>query len=184
MNVERLAVYLKGYSDEQFVVDGFRHGFPLGVKQDFHLLYGNVKPRPSPLPLLSKLSDEVAKGRIIGPFSRKPFPDLFISPLYVIPKPNSDKCRMIFNLSHPVGGAVNDNIPELLRTVQYCSVQDVGHCMTTNYGDGGAWLAKVDLADAYRIVPIRREDWRFLGIYIEDEYYVDRMLPMGATSSC
>ena len=184
VNVERLAVYLKGYADEQFVIEGFRKGFPLGVKRDFHLLYGKVKPRPSPLPLLSKLSDEVAKGRIIGPFSSKPFPDLFISPLYVIPKPNSDKYRMIFNLSHPVGGAVNDNIPELLRSVQYCSVQDVGQCMMSNYGDGVAWLAKVDLADAYRIVPIRREDWRFLGIYIEDEYYVDRMLPMGASSSC
>ena len=79
---------------------------------------------------------------------------------------------------------MNDNIPELLRSVQYCSVQDVGQCMMSNYGDGVAWLAKVDLADAYRIVPIRRKDWRFLGIYIEDEYYVDRMLPMGASSSC
>ena len=184
MDVAKLAVDIKGYSDEQFIVDGFKNGFSLGVKSDYCLSYGRVKPRPSPLPLLTKLRDEVSKGRIIGPFVTKPIPDLFISPLYVIPKPNSDKYRMIFNLSYPDVGSVNTNIPECLRSVQYCSVQDVGHCLLSHYGKGEAWLAKVDLADAYRIVPIRREDWKFLGIFIEDEYYIDRMLPMGASSSC
>ena len=60
-NVERLAVFLiKGYSDEHFVIDGFRHGFQHGVKRDFHLSCGKVKLRLSQLPLMSKLSDEVA----------------------------------------------------------------------------------------------------------------------------
>ena len=85
MDVAKLAVYIKGYSDEQFIVDGFKNGFSLGVKSDYCLSYGRVKPRPSPLPLLTKLRDEVSKGRIIGPFVTKPIPDLFISPLYVIP---------------------------------------------------------------------------------------------------
>ena len=175
---------MEGSTDKDFILNGFSCGFSLGIRRDYRLTYGKVRPRPSPLPLLTKLNDEVSKGRIIGPFCAEPIKDLFVSPLYVIPKPNSDKHRMIFNLSHPDGGSVNDNIPENLRSVQYCSVQDVGQCLLTKYGNSNGWLAKVDLADAYRIVPIRQEDWKFLGIFIEDEYYVDRMLPMGASSSC
>lgn len=183
VNNPELRQALQGYSEAEFIINGFEKGFPLGVKRDYVLKYQNPKPRPSPLPLLNKLRDEVAKGRIIGPFDGKPFNDLFISPLYVIPKPNSDKFRMIFNLSHPVSGSVNDNIPDCYRSVHYCSVQDVGQCILSKYGEHG-WMAKVDLADAYRIVPIQKTDWKFLGIFIEDQYYIDRMLPMGASSSC
>ena len=184
MDVNKLSEFLKGCPDERFIIDGFTNGFALGVRETYTLSYGHVKPRPSPMSLIMKLKDEVTKGRIIGPFIKKPLQDLFISPLYVIPKPNSEKVRMIFNLSHPYSGSVNDNIDESLRSVHYCSVQDVGQCLVSRYGDGGAWLAKVDLADAYRIVPIRKPDWKFLGMYVEEEYYIDRMLPMGCSSSC
>lgn len=176
--------YIQGYSDAEFIANGFRNGFSLGIKDDYNLKFGAVKPRPSPMALLTKLEDEVEKGRIIGPFKDKPIDDLFISPLYVIPKPNSTKHRMIFNLSHPLTGSVNDNIMENCRSVHYCSVQDVGKCLLSKYNEGNAWLAKVDLADAYRIVPIQRSEWKFLGICVEDQYYIDRMLPMGASSSC
>ena len=49
---------------------------------------------------------------------------------------------------------------------------------------GNVWLAKVDLADAYTIVPIRTQDWKYLGICVQGEFYIDRMLTMGASSSC
>ena len=184
VNANVLEEYIHGYSDAEYIVNGFKSGFSLGIRDDYSLKYGTVKPRPSPMTLLKKLDDEVEKGRIIGPFTTKPMKDLFVSPLYVIPKPNSDKYRMIFNLSHPMQGSVNDNILENCRSVHYCSVQDVGQCLLAKYREGNAWLAKVDLADAYRIVPIQRSDWKFLGICIEDQYYIDRMLPMGASSSC
>lgn len=183
VRVAELRRVLQGYSHADYILNGFSNGFPLGIKNDYELSKRPPKRRPSTLPLINKLSEEVKKGRIIGPFSKKPLPQLFISPLYVIPKPHSDKCRMIFNLSYPESGSVNDNIPESCRSVKYCSVQDVGQCILANYGKT-AWLAKVDLADAYRIVPIQKSDWKFLGMYIEDQYYVDRMLPMGASSAC
>ena len=44
--------------------------------------------------------------------------------------------------------------------------------------------AKVDLADAYRIVPIRVDAWKFFGIFVNGKYNIDRMLPKGAASSC
>lgn len=184
MNVTRLAMAVEGCEEAEFILDGFRTGFALGIRQDYQLSYQTPKLRPATVPLLDKLADEVTKGRIIGPFVNKPLSDLFISPLYVIPKPNSPKTRMIFNLSSPLNGSVNNNIDRKFCSVQYCSVQDVGGLLSAEYPKGNAWLAKIDLSDAYRMVPIRHQDWKFLGIQVNDQFYIDRMLPMGASSSC
>ena len=43
----------------------------------------------------------------------------------------------------------------------------------------GALLAKRDLKSAYRILPIRVEDFPLLGIKVGDKYYIDKFLPMG-----
>ena len=91
---------------------------------------------------------------------------------------------MIFNLSLPQGYSVNDNIAEKYKSVQYCTVFEVGQHLVHKYKAHTAWMAKVDLADAYRIVPINRLDWKHLGIRVAGKYYIDRMLPMGAASSC
>lgn len=183
VRVGELAHALQGFGDASFIINGFTNGFSLGISHDYKLKYEKLKRRPSPAPLLAKLREEVAKGRIIGPFQTRPINDLFISPLYVIPKPNSHKHRMIFNLSYPESGSINDNIPDTCRSVRYCSVRDVGQCLLAKYGER-AWLAKIDLADAYRIVPVQQADWKFLGMCINDQFYIDRMLPMGAASSC
>ena len=91
---------------------------------------------------------------------------------------------MIFNLSFPEGGSVNDNIMEECKPVEYCTITDVASYLLDNFPCEGAFLAKVDLQDAYRFVPVRKADWRHLGMQVGDDVYVDRMLPMGAASSC
>lgn len=183
VDVNRLRCVIEGCPDADFLIQGFSEGFRLGVKEHYHLSSCKMRLQPASTPLLAKLADEVNKGRILGPFQDKPLPDLFVSPLHVIPKPDSTKVRLIFNLSHPKVGSVNDNIKESSRSVKYCSLQDVGLCLVTEY-ENPAWLAKVDLKDAYRVVPIHPDDWRFLGMQVDGLYYIDRMLPMGAASSC
>lgn len=79
---------------------------------------------------------------------------------------------------------MNSNIAEDKRSVHYCNVHDVGQCLQRVYGQGQAWMAKVDISEAFRLVPISKKDWKFLGICVEKQYFVDRMLPMGAASSC
>ena len=83
---------------------------------------------------MEKLQDEVYKGRIIGPFPERPLYELYTSPLHVIPKPGSTKVRMIYNLSYPHAGSVNDNIIEEAKPVHYCAVTPImwlqcGSCM-------------------------------------------------------
>ena len=170
--------------DKDFMVEGFSNGFSLGVQENCPLSKTEVRLRPANTALLAKLKEEQKHNRIIGPFAIPPLHDMIISPLYVIPKPCGTKHRLIFNLSSPQGNSVNDFIKEENKSVHYCSVEDVAKSMVARQPVGNVWLAKVDLADAYRIVPIRTQDWKFLGICVQGEFYIDRMLPMGASSSC
>ena len=45
-------------------------------------------------------------------------------------------------------------------------------------------LSKVDLKDAYRCVTIHKDDWRYLGMQLQDKYLCDRCLHTGLGSSC
>ena len=135
--------------------------------------------------LVDKLNAELQQGRILGPYISPPC-ELVISPLYVIPKSRPGKFRLIHDLSRPKGLSVNDHIDSSCKNVSYCSVLDVAaHLLTSHKHFGNrSFLAKVDLKDAYRCVPIRKEDWKYLGMSFEDKYLIDTCLPMGLASSC
>ena len=47
----------------------------------------------------------------------------------------------------------------------------------------GCLLCKIDIKHAYRILPVRREDWPLLVYQWEGHYYVDLVLPFGGRSS-
>ena len=47
----------------------------------------------------------------------------------------------------------------------------------------GAELVKIDLKNAYRIVPIHPDDHHLLGIDWKGDTYVDRALPFGLRSA-
>ena len=103
-----------------------------------------------------------------------------LSQLYVIPKSTPGKFRLIHDLSKPTGCSVNDNIPDSLKSVQYCSVIQVAQFLQEKTTTDRVWyMAKVDLQDAYRNVPIIKEDWRYLGMTFEDKCFIDICLPMG-----
>ena len=44
-------------------------------------------------------------------------------------------------------------------------------------------MAKVDLKSAFRMVPVRQEDWELLGIHWQNQYYIDTCLPFGLRSA-
>ena len=47
----------------------------------------------------------------------------------------------------------------------------------------GAYLAKVDIKNAYRIIPVHPEDRALLGMQWEGALYVDAALPFGLRSA-
>ena len=44
-------------------------------------------------------------------------------------------------------------------------------------------MAKIDLKNALRLVPVRPEDWNLLGIQWQDQFYIDICLPYGLRSA-
>ena len=40
-------------------------------------------------------------------------------------------------------------------------------------------MAKVDLKSAFRMVPVRCQDWELLGMKQKEAYYIDTCLPFG-----
>ena len=44
-------------------------------------------------------------------------------------------------------------------------------------------LSKIDLKDAFRLIPVRPADWNLLGIYWKQNFYIDTCLPFGLRSA-
>ena len=74
------------------------------------------------------LANEVSLGRVAGPFSSPPFPNLHVSSFGVIPKKGQPgKWRFIVDLSSPSGLSVNDGIDPDEFTMQYITVDQIIH---------------------------------------------------------
>ena len=73
-----------------------------------------------------------------------------------------------------------DYIPRSCTTVQYGSVHDAVRLLA-DYSQ--PFLAKTDIANAFRIIPIRPSESIFLGFRWQGAAYIDMALPMGCASS-
>ena len=88
---------------------------------------------------------------------------------------------MIVDLSYPRGRSVNDFIPTTFCSPIYPSIDDaVGVILALGRGTE---LVKIDLKNAYRIIPIHPDDRQFLGISWEGHVYIDQCLPFGLRSA-
>jgi hypothetical protein len=131
--------------------------------------------------VVQKISKEVDMGRIAGPFVSKPFPNLIVSPVGLVPKAEQGKFRLIQHLSFPEGGSINDGISKDFCRVQYTNF-DVAVGLVIRAGKG-ALMAKADIESAFRLLPIHPDDFHLLGIRVDRLFYVDKALPMGASCS-
>ena len=181
-----MAHYLQGYDRDlsHYLVTGFQFGFSLSslmvsANQPCNNLHSAYQ---FPDVVNEKISSEINLGRISGPFSSPPVRDMVFSPLGLQPKKTPGQFRVIHHLSYPQGNSVNSGIPRECATVKYASVgQAIRHIVNTGRG---SYLAKTDIKSAFRIVPVNPEDYHLLGFYWEGQYYYDRCLPMGCSSSC
>ena len=179
-----MAYLLEGYEDRDFLVKGFTEGFSLCFEGSGSSVEGRnaLSVRRNTQEALKKVEGERALGRISGPFNSKPF-DLFkCSPLSLRPKSSPGKFRLLHDLSFPYNDeAVNRGITDDNARVKYASVQDAVQILIQH---PGAFLAKGDLKDAYRQVPLAPDQYWLVGFKLQGCYYHDNRLPMGARSSC
>ena len=88
---------------------------------------------------------------------------------------------MICDLSSPAGASVNDGISSNFCSLHYATVDDAVN-LIQQLGRGSQ-LVKLDIKDAYRIVPVHPDDYHLLGIKWKGSMYVDCALPFGLRSA-
>jgi len=183
---DKLDRLLQGYNQvkRSFLLNGFTSGFKLGYVGLRH--FRRASNKRSALEnkemVVKKLSREISLGRVQGPFQDPPFPHLQVSPIGLVPKNNPGEFRLIHDLSFPWNDSINSAIPPEFSSVQYASIDDAinhirslgPHCL----------MAKTDIDSAFRLIPIHPSDYELLGFMWDDNFFFDRCLPMGASSSC
>ena len=181
--------YLQSYPDphlKSFILRGLEHGFRIGVKEGFRL---HRAPRnlasafEQPQVVQTYLDRELSLRRVLFvPPQSSSSPLIQISPFGVIPKKQKpNKWRLIVDLSSPRGRSVNDAIPKELCSIAYTSLDDAVALIQA--AGSGCLLAKADLQEAYRAVPVHPSDQRLLAVRWKGSTFVDRVLPFGLRSA-
>ena len=182
---------LASYPDKAFaafLLRGIVGGFRIGVPADF-------QGRPAHRNLQSAydhqqiVQDYLDREESLGRIQRLPpladparEPRLQISPFGVIPKRNRpNKWRLIIDLSSPRGRSMNEAINQDLSSIRYTSLDDAVSLITSL--GRNCLLAKLDLKEAYRAVPVHPADQALLAVRWGQATYLDRALPFGLRSA-
>ena len=190
IDCDRMEAYLDGYDEtkKQNLLYALRHGFRLHSDMKVDDMHSSKYNHPSASELSEvvtrKLSEELKANRIAGPFPERP-PDLVVSPIAAIPKKCPGKYRIIHDLTFPKGSpSVNRETPREFAYVEYETVDDCAR-IVASLGHQSQ-ISKADIASAFRILPVHKDDFHLLGFYWEDMggFFFDKMCAMGASCSC
>lgn len=125
----------------------------------------------------AKLKSDLKLRRVLPTPPIEPF---ISSPLGFVPKGDGG-FRMIHNLSAPAGGSTNDGIPLEYRTIAYPSFEDIVAMILT--AGKYCYIVKKDLKDAFRIIPVSRQDQWLLGFKWAEQYFRETCLPFGLATA-
>lgn len=178
---------LQAHPDREWVshlVTGIRQGFRIGLLSQprCRSTVGSYPSASSQAEVITSfLASQVQAGYITGPLPAHLCTGVITSRMAVVPKKTPGKFRVIVDLSSPDNYSVNDNIHRELTHVAYSSVDDAALLM--HHLGPHTLMAKIDIQDAYRLVPVHPMDRSFLGVTWQDGVYVDCQLPFGLASA-
>ena len=175
--------YLTNYWDKQLGLL-IRYGFPLDF--DYQTpLKSNESNHKSAVDFQDHvelyLQEEMDHGAILGPFRHPPIKQLHISPFMTREKADSDKRRVIIDLSFPFGHSVNDGVTSevYLGTPFLLTLPTIDDITSKIIKLGkGSLLYKIDVSRAFCHVKIDPRDYSLLGLKLQ-EYFIDTCLPFG-----
>lgn len=186
-NLEAWERHLVGYRDRAWILQSIREGVRVGYKGDragheHQRNHGSALSASASAAIDKEIRDEVAAGRMVGPFSRVPAAFTFsrTSPLAVVPKADGGD-RIIDDLSAAGPRSVNAGIDDADATVHYASFDDALR-LVARLGRG-CLLGKLDWQAAYRQIAVHREDWPLLGLAWRGYLFFRLVLPFGLRSS-
>jgi hypothetical protein len=170
--------------DRQFILDGVLNGFHIVNIEDVRTdTYVDIRNYKSATELYHKQVEDQIKSELANDhyIQVAEMPNI-ISAIGAIPKKDTNKIRIIHDCSRPEGGSVNSFANT--EKFSYQTIQDAVDKITPN-----CYLAKIDLANAYRSVKIHRSNYRVTGLKWKfvgdknDTIMVDTRLSYGAARS-
>ena len=173
LNVDKWEELLQGYWDQQ-LLQLLRFGFPLDFNRSCPLQYeqGNhTSAIQFPLDVDAYIEEECGYGALLGPFKENPIEHCHTSPFMTRNKPNSDRRRVIIDLSWPIGASVNAGIDKdtYLNSPFALTFPSVDDIMSQLRRLGrGALLYKIDVSRAFRHVRIDPGDFDLLGLHWQE----------------
>ena len=188
VKLETWQTKLAGHPDQRFahyILAGLQRGFRIGFNHGSASLRqgeGNMKG-DNPQAVADYLKAELEANRL-SRLSKAEASTIGVhfSPIGVIPKKGKPgKWRLIVNLSAPSGGSVNDGVDKESIRFSYTSVDAIADRVVAL--GRGSQLAKMDIKQAYRMIPVHPEDRYLLGMLWEGVAYVDKTLPFGLRSA-
>ena len=185
VNISRFTKLLSLHPDQSlvsFVCSGLQCGFHIGYSGPRrNLVAPNLKSALDHADYVSEyLASCVQAGQTVGPFCQPPFNPMQCSGLGVVPKSNG-RFRVIQHLSAPEGISINDQIDGNAFSLHYIKVDDAVRAIMQR--GQGAYLSKLDIRNAFRLVPVHPDDQCLLGICWAGQFFYERVLPFGLRSS-
>lgn len=180
---------LDQYSDVPF---GLRNGFKTGVSSSLttHFIPDNHNSAVnSPQIVNEHISKELALNRYSGPFTVSQLLTLIgpfrTAPLGVVPKPNSDKSRIIQDLSFPRNDSVYSSVNSEINSDDFpCEWGSFAQCyFLVAKALPGTQVAVFDVDSAYRNIPVHPEDQCHFCVSWEGQVYIDHCVAFGSASS-
>ena len=184
VNIEHFSRLVMGHPDRtlvNYVINGLKVGFDIGFKGDIIITQPKnlLSANQHKIEITKAIITEVQRHHTSGPFQSPPFENLHCSPIGAVIK--NGKCRLVMDLSQPKGMSINEFINKDDYSVQYTHF-DVATDLVRQQGVG-TYMSKVDIKHAFRLLPVRPDDWPLLGYCWEGQYFVDTRLPFGLRSS-
>ena len=180
---------MEGYPDlvlVTYVLQGICSGFHIGFNRSAHCgpATSNMRSALDNAQVVQQhLQEETQLGRVVGPIPQElALTGTQVSPIGVIPKSSQPgKWRLTVDLSSPHDQSFNNGIEPELCSLEYLCM-DEGTSRIARSGRGTR-LAKMDIASAYRMVPVHPDDRPFLAMQWAGQIYYDTRLPFGLRSA-
>lgn len=189
LNIQQWQRHLGNYHDRE-ICSYLQFGWPLGysgTQTPQSVDYNHPSGENFKHHIQEFIQVELGHEAILGPFHKEPFyPWTRRSPIMSRPKKDSDKRRIIIDLTFPQGHGVNQGIDihaVLGKDITY-SLPTIKDLTTRLQLLGpGAWIWVADLQRAYRQLRVDPLDTPFLGLQLDNNIFIDLCPSFGCRSS-
>lgn len=125
--------------------------------------------------LIERIRREIAPKYTVGPFRRLPSLAFLVISQSVRAESNGT-FKVDMDLSYPFGDSVNIFINIENFSLCCCRVEDALPLLSVT--SKGALIGKKDIEHAFRLIPVRQQDWYLLDYHRQNQYYFNTVLPL------